>query len=163
MERERDRDEQGNALVIVIRVTPLPGLEKASRKKKHGYHSPKNLREDEEVVGGGNGDRVLVRMPRRVQDLLGEINRLDIDIVLLAVLGPCHHLVLGRTHSLGLERALIRLKSHIVLAITVVNVKIVVVRSRQHIAIIIKKGQVSKEKKSISGCMAYICHFKSAW
>lgn len=129
-----------DALVVVMRSCP-----KNYKTTKSTNITQKSLREDEEVVGGSNGDRVLVRMPRRVQDLLGEINRLDIDIILLAVLGPCHHLVLGRPHSLGLERALIRLKSDIVLAIAVINVKVVVVRSCQHIAIIIKHKQESKK------------------
>lgn len=92
-------------------------------------------------------------MPGRVQDLLGKVNRLDIDIILLAVLGPCHHLVLGRSHSLGLERALVCLKSHIVLAIAIVNVKVVVVRSSQHIAIIVIIVVKQREQEDISKCI----------
>lgn len=87
-----------------------------------------NLRKDEEVVGRCHSNRVLVRVPRCVQDLLGKVNRLDVDVVLLAVLDATgHHLVLGRSNSLGLERALVRLERHIILAVAVINIKVVVV------------------------------------
>ena len=86
-----------------------------------------NLRKDEQVVGRSDRDRVLVWMPGRVENFLGKVDRLHIDVILLAVLGPWHHLVLGRAHALGLERALVRLQRYIVLAIAVVDVKVVVV------------------------------------
>lgn len=38
--------------------------------------------EDEEVVGGGYGDDALVRVPRRVQYLLVEVEAVDADFVL---------------------------------------------------------------------------------
>lgn len=36
----------------------------------------------EQVVGGGDGDDALVRVPRRVQDLFVEIEAVDADLVL---------------------------------------------------------------------------------
>ena len=41
--------------------------------------------QEEEVVGGCDGDDVLVRMPRRVQDLLVEVEAVDEDLVALAL------------------------------------------------------------------------------
>lgn len=38
--------------------------------------------EDVQVVGGGDGDDVLVGVPRRVQDLLGEVQAVHADVVL---------------------------------------------------------------------------------
>lgn len=77
-------------------------------------------------------------MPRRVKDLLGKVNRLDIDLLLfatLAIVHARHHLVLGRAHTLGLERTLVSLQCNISLAVSAVNVEVVVIGSRQDIAI----------------------------
>ena len=43
--------------------------------------------QQEEVVGGGDGDDVFVRVPRRVQDLLVEVEAVDEDLVALALPG----------------------------------------------------------------------------
>ena len=41
--------------------------------------------QEEEVVGGCDGDDVLVRVPRRVKDLLVEVEAVDEDFVALAL------------------------------------------------------------------------------
>ncbi|GMT31140.1 hypothetical protein PFISCL1PPCAC_22437, partial [Pristionchus fissidentatus] len=43
-----------------------------------------HIREDVQVVGGGQGDNVLLRMPRRVQDLASEVERVGRDLVVAA-------------------------------------------------------------------------------
>lgn len=108
---------------------------KTGKTEQGNKGSDKDVREDEEVVGGSHGNRVLSRVPGGVEDLLGKVDRLDVDIVLaVLVVDAGHHLVPGRSHTLSLECRLVRLQCHIVLAVAVVDVKVVVVRSRQHIA-----------------------------
>lgn len=46
--------------------------------------------EEEEVVGGGDGDDVLVRVPRRVEDLLVEVQAVHVDLVLLPLSAGAH-------------------------------------------------------------------------
>lgn len=41
--------------------------------------------EDVQVVGGGDGDDVLARVPGRVEDLLGEVQAVHADVVLPAL------------------------------------------------------------------------------
>lgn len=41
--------------------------------------------QQEEVVGGGDRDDVLCRVPGSVEDLLVEVKTVDIDLVLLAL------------------------------------------------------------------------------
>lgn len=41
--------------------------------------------EDVQIVGGGDGDDVLVWVPRRVEDLLGEVQAVHADVVLPAL------------------------------------------------------------------------------
>lgn len=41
--------------------------------------------EDVQVVGGGDGDDVLGRVPGRVEDLLGEVQAVHADVVLPAL------------------------------------------------------------------------------
>lgn len=41
--------------------------------------------EDVQVVGGGDGDDVLIRMPGCVEDLLGEVQAVHTDVVLPAL------------------------------------------------------------------------------
>ena len=50
-------------------------------------YSSELVLQEEEVVGGGDGDDVLVRVPRRVQDLLVEVEAVDEDLVALALPG----------------------------------------------------------------------------
>ena len=101
---------------------------KAGRSEYGNERSDKDVREDEEVVGGSHGDRVFSRVPGGVEDLLGKVDRLDIDIVLaVLVVDAGHHLVSGRSHTLGLECRLVCLKCYIVLPVAVVDVKVVVV------------------------------------
>lgn len=51
--------------------------------------------EDVEVVGGGNGDDVLLRVPRGVKDLLAEVQAVNADLILPPL--PTH------THLAGLQ------------------------------------------------------------
>ena len=86
-------------------------------------------------------------MPRGMKDLLGKVDRLDVDLFLLAVLAVVHaryHLVLGRTHTLSFERTLVGLQCNISLSITAIDVEVVVIRSRQDIA----NGVTSIKKKA---------------
>lgn len=41
--------------------------------------------EDVQIVGGGDGDDVLSRMPRCVEDLLGEVQAVHADVVFPAL------------------------------------------------------------------------------
>jgi len=76
-------------------------------------------------------------MPGGMKDLLGEVNRVHVDLVLLAVLtvDPGCHLVLGSIHTLGFECALIGLKCNVRLTVATIDIKVVVVRSCQHMTI----------------------------
>lgn len=68
-------------------------------------------------------------MPRSMQNLFAKVDRLNVDVILLAVLEPwsCSHLVLRRAHPFGLEGALVGLECDIVGAISVKDVEVVVV------------------------------------
>lgn len=68
-------------------------------------------------------------MPRSVQNLFAKVDRLDVDVILLAVLEPWSgsHLVLSRAHPLGLEGALVGLECDVVGAVAVKDVEVVVV------------------------------------
>ena len=46
--------------------------------------------QQEEVVGGGHGDDVLVRVPGRVEDLLVEVQAVHVDLVLLPFAPGAH-------------------------------------------------------------------------
>jgi len=46
--------------------------------------------QEEEVVGGGDGDDVFCRVPGSVQDLLVEVEAVDVDLILLAFAASAH-------------------------------------------------------------------------
>lgn len=47
--------------------------------------------EDVQIVGGGDGDDVLSRMPRCVEDLLGEVQAVHADVVFPALASSGTH------------------------------------------------------------------------
>lgn len=92
--------------------------------------SSKLILEYKQIVGGGDGDDVLGRMPGRVKDLLVEIQAVHADFVLFSLA--------ARADLLGLERRLRPgdlarcLQRHVPLRRTVKHAKEVVVRARQN-------------------------------
>lgn len=86
--------------------------------------------EYEQVVGGGDGDDVLGRMPSCVQDLLVEIEVVDTDLILFPF-AACANL-LGLEDRFGSSDLARRLQRHIPLRRPVEHAEKVVVRSRQN-------------------------------
>lgn len=82
---------------------------------------------DVEVVGGGNGDDVLGRVPGGVQDLLVEVQAVHADLVLAALAANAHFARLENGPRLAvLARGLQR---HVALGVAVEHAEEVVVRA----------------------------------
>ncbi len=80
--------EQAVSKLKFIKFHPLFETYESKTSRDH-------LREDEQIVSGGNRNRVLVRVPGGMQNLLGKVDRLHIDIVFaVLVVDAWHCLVL---------------------------------------------------------------------
>ena len=55
-----------------------------------GLERLKLVLQEEEVVGGRDGDDVLCGVPGSVKDLLVEVQTVDVDLVLLALAASAH-------------------------------------------------------------------------
>lgn len=84
--------------------------------------------EDVQVVGGGDGDDVLVRVPRRVEDLLGEVQAVHTDVVLPA-LPPGSADPPRLQDGSGFAALPRRLQGHVAFGVPVEHAEEVVVRS----------------------------------
>jgi len=83
------------------------------------------LLEEEQVVGGGHGDHVLLWVPGSVEDLFVEVQAVDADLVFLAFTPGTH---LSRfEHSLWLGHFPGRLEGHLLAGIAVEHPEKVVV------------------------------------
>ena len=81
--------EIGNFIFEFIRQSPMSRVRCPSRFTNvvARLNISELVLQQEEVVGGGDGDDVFVRVPRRVQDLLVEVEAVDEDLVALALPG----------------------------------------------------------------------------
>lgn len=85
--------------------------------------------EDVEVVGGGDGDDVLRRVPGRVEDLLGEVQAVHADVVLPALpAGGAHPPWLQ--DGPGFAALPGRLQGHVTLGVPVEHAEEVVIGAR---------------------------------
>lgn len=93
-----------------------------------------------------NRDRVLFRMPARMQDLLVEVQCLKLH----GVSQPALHAILRSdlavrrqrtTDLLRLERGFVRLQHHVVERVDVEYPQVVVIRSREHMSIPSRQDQ----------------------
>lgn len=88
---------------------------------------PVSVLKDEQVVAGCDGDDVVCGMPRRVQDLLPEVQAVHADIVVPPLLPHAH--AARPEHGTPLTHLPARLQSHIALTRSVEHPEEVIVRS----------------------------------
>ena len=81
--------------------------------------------EDVQVVGGGDGNDVLSRVPGRVQDLLGEVQAVHTDVITPALAPHAHAPWLE--HSPGLAAFPRGLQGHVPLGVPIEHAEEVVV------------------------------------
>lgn len=84
--------------------------------------------EDVQVVGGGDGDDVLIRVPGSVEDLLGEVQAVHADVVLSA-LSPSGTNPPRLQDSPGFAALPRRLQGHVAFGVPVEHAEEVVVSS----------------------------------
>lgn len=101
-----------------------------------------SILKDVQVVAGSDGDDVVRGMPRRVQDLLPEVQAVHTDIILPPLLPHTH--TARPEHSAPLTHLPARLQSHITPTRTVKHPKEIIVRPRHDDTERDKEGEMRK-------------------
>lgn len=106
--------------------------------------------ENVEIIGGSDGDDVLSRVPRRVEDLLGEVQAVHADVV-LAALSSGGADPPRLEHGPGFAALPRRFQGHVALGVPVEHAEEVVVGSCHD-------DTDEQNRERISCCAPFIAH-----